>query len=102
MERDAPPRPNAPPGNHLRWVENLTFDPKMSAKPIPQPQSRAESYRELAMEAINRTGEYEAKAEQYALQGDTQVAAEYRQLAAEAKTHAVRYTVLADFAEKNS
>jgi hypothetical protein len=74
----------------------------MSARPIPQPQSRAESYRELAKEAINRMAGYQAKAEHHARQRDAQIAGEYRQLAAEAKTHAVRYTVLADFAEKNS
>jgi hypothetical protein len=74
----------------------------MSAQPIPQPQSRAESYRELAMEAINRMAGYKTKAERHARQGDTQIAREYRQLAAESRVRAERYLVLADFAEKNS
>jgi hypothetical protein len=74
----------------------------MSAQPIPGPHSRAESYRELAMQAINSVTGYKAQAERYAALGDTRIAAEYEKLANEAIARAERYIVLADFAKRNS
>jgi len=74
----------------------------MSAQPIPQSLARAEGYRELAMQAINSVTAYRTKAEQYASQGEAEIAAEYQQLANEAIARAERYLRLADFAEQNS
>ena len=44
---------------------------------------------------------YSTQAERFEKQGDIQIAAEYRQLANEAKARATRYDVLADFTDKS-
>ncbi len=74
----------------------------MSAQPTPPPHVRAEAYRELAMQAVNSITGYRAKAEQYAAQGEAEIAAEYHQLANAAIARAERYLLLADFAKHKS
>ena len=65
-------------------------------------QSRADSYRELAMQAINDVAEYKTRAEHQTERGYPQIATEYLQLASEATVRAEKYLILADFAERNS
>ncbi len=72
------------------------------SSPIQPSQVRAEAYRDLAMQAINRVADYRAKAELFTQQGQAEIAAEYHQLANEAVARAERYMILADFAERNA
>jgi predicted ArsR family transcriptional regulator len=64
--------------------------------------SRAQSYRDLAQQALNIVSTYKAQSERSAAAGDEQIAAEYRQLMQEARARAERYQSLADLAEKQS
>jgi hypothetical protein len=73
----------------------------MSAQSKPQSQSRAASYRDLARQARDMVAIYQYQAERFEKQGDTQIAAEYKQLANEAIARAERYTVLAESCESN-
>lgn len=74
----------------------------MSALPKSRIKSSPESYRDLAKEALESVAEYKARAEQCRHEGNTPLASEYLQLAVEAIIRVDRYTILADFAEKNS
>jgi hypothetical protein len=65
-------------------------------------KSRVSAYRDLAREALERVGEYNARAQWFELKGDAHVALEYRQLSQECLARAQRYKALAELAEKHS
>ena len=62
--------------------------------------SRAQSYHDLAQQALNIVATYKAQAERFAAADDEQIAAEYRQLTQEALARAERYQSLANLAEE--
>jgi hypothetical protein len=62
--------------------------------------SRAQSYHDLAQQALSMVATYKAQAERFAAVGDEQIAAEYRQLTQEALARAERYQSLANLAEE--
>jgi hypothetical protein len=62
--------------------------------------SRAQSYRDLAQQALSIVATYKAQAKRFDAAGDGQIVAEYRQLAQEARARAERYQALAELAEE--
>ena len=64
--------------------------------------SQPSAYRDLAREALESVGEYNARAHWFEIKGEREVALEYRQLAQESLARAQRYKALADLAEKQS
>ena len=71
--------------------------------PEPAPGSEQKrgvtAYRQLAREALEIVGVYNARAQWYEQKGEPHIAIEYRQLAQEAVSRAQRYNSLADLAE---
>jgi hypothetical protein len=68
----------------------------------PQEAQRFSAYRDLARDALERVGEYNARAHWFEIKGEPHIALEYRQLAQECLARAQRYKALADLAEKHS
>ena len=65
-------------------VSAVSQFPALTPRPPKSPKSRVESYRELALQAINRVAEFRSRAEQYAAKGDQQIADAYQQQTNEA------------------
>jgi regulator of protease activity HflC (stomatin/prohibitin superfamily) len=66
----------------------------------PQEKPQVSAYRNLAREALESVGEYNARAHWYEAKGEAQIALEYRQLSQEALARAQRYKALAALSEK--